>query len=82
MRMSGDHSSHRPDTPPAALCRARTNSTQQAESAPLEVRGWLVSAEDAADPKTPHQLTPAAGEVPDSMTARVKPRTPKTFKPY
>ena len=28
--------SHRPDTPPAAPCRARTNSTQQAELATLE----------------------------------------------
>jgi hypothetical protein len=33
-------------------------------------REWLASTEDAADPQSPHQLTPAAGGVPESTNAR------------
>ena len=52
--------------------RARTTSTQQAESAPLEGEGGSLPQKTQRIPRHPmHPLPPAAGGVPDSMTARL-----------
>jgi hypothetical protein len=64
----GDHPSHPPDTPPATPFPRASLNRRMLIANPLELRGGSL---DAADPQTPHQLTPAAGGVPDTSNARL-----------